>query len=96
MVFPYSIRWMPAEQNQVLIAAPKRKFRHATDRNRVKRLTRECYRLHKPQFYALLDQHGIHLAMAITYVHTEILDFATLQHRFDKILQQFDTLFSQQ
>lgn len=96
MVFPYSIRWMVSDRTQVLISAPKRKFRHAVDRNRVKRLTRECYRLHKPELYALLDHHNVHLAIAITYIHTEILDFHTLQHRFDKILQQFNTQLSQQ
>lgn len=96
MVFPYSIRWMVANETQVLISAPKRKFRHAVDRNRVKRLTRECYRLHKPELYAMLEQHGVHIAIAITYIHTEILDFRTLQHRFDKILQQLDNQLSQQ
>lgn len=96
MVFPYSIRWMVSEQNQVLISAPKRKFHHAVDRNRVKRLTRECYRLHKPQLYTILDQHNIHLAIAITYIHTEILDFQVLQHRFDKILQQLNAQLPQQ
>ena len=95
MVFPYSIRWMASDKTQVLISAPKRKFRHAVDRNRIKRLTRECYRLHKPELYSLLDQHNIHIAITITYIHTEILDFHTLQHRFDKILQQLNSQLTQ-
>jgi ribonuclease P protein component len=37
----------PAPNTQVLISVPKRKLRHAVDRNRVKRQIREAYRLNK-------------------------------------------------
>ncbi len=91
-VFPFSIRWMLCPKEtlpsrfpaQVLIATSKRKFHHAVDRNRVKRLTRECYRLHKPQLYGFLESNGLTLLLAINYVHNEIFDFARLQHKFDK------------
>lgn len=33
---------------QVLVSVPKRRLRHAVDRNRVKRQLREAYRKHKP------------------------------------------------
>ena len=36
-----------APNTQVLISVPKRKLRHAVDRNRVKRQIREAYRLNK-------------------------------------------------
>lgn len=32
---------------QILISVPKKRFKHAVDRNRVKRQIRESYRLHK-------------------------------------------------
>ena len=32
---------------QILISVPKKRFKHAVDRNRVKRQIREAYRLHK-------------------------------------------------
>lgn len=93
MVFPYSIHWkivpseaLPTGSNaQVLIATSKKRFHHATDRNRVKRLTRECYRLHKPVLYSFLESHGLSLIVAISYIHNEIFDFATLMHKFDKL-----------
>lgn len=93
MIFPYSVHWMPCTKDalpndipaQVLIATSKRKFRHAVDRNRVKRLTRECYRQHKPQLYQFLNDNGITIVVAINYVHNEILDYAVLMHKFDKL-----------
>jgi ribonuclease P protein component len=93
MVFPYSLHWQLVNTKalpervpaQVLIATSKKKFHHAVDRNRVKRLTRECYRLHKPQLYEYLESNGLSLVLAINYVHNEILDFATLMHKFDKL-----------
>mgnify|MGYP002623883370 CR=1 FL=1 len=36
---------------QLLLSVPKRRFRHAVDRNRVKRQLRECFRRHKQVLY---------------------------------------------
>ena len=93
MVFPYSVHWQLVDADalpegipaQVLIATSKKKFHHAVDRNRVKRLTRECYRLHKPQLYQGLVDKGVSIVLAINYVHNEIFEFATLMHKFDKL-----------
>lgn len=94
MVFPYSVHWMvcPASQLpshvpcQVLVATSKKKFRHAVDRVRVKRLTRECYRLHKPELYQYLQQNNLHILLGINYIHNDIFDYAALYRKFDKII----------
>ena len=36
---------------QILISVPKKRFKHAVDRNRVKRQIREAYRRHKSQLW---------------------------------------------
>lgn len=48
---------------KVLLSVPKRKLRHAVDRNRAKRQLREVYRLNKPTLLETLgDKQGLHLA----------------------------------
>lgn len=50
-------------QVKVLLSVPKRKLRHAVDRNRAKRQLREAYRLNKTTFLeALQAKQGLHLA----------------------------------
>ncbi len=48
---------------QLLISVPKKRFRHAVDRNRVKRQLREAFRIHREQLYqALPDNQRLLLA----------------------------------
>ena len=50
-------------QVKVLLSVPKRKLRHAVDRNRAKRQLREAYRLNKAILLeALQPKQGLHLA----------------------------------
>ena len=50
-------------QVKVLLSVPKRKLRHAVDRNRAKRQLREAYRLNKTTLLeALQTKQGLHLA----------------------------------
>lgn len=94
MAFPYSIHWIPVDSSgipcKVLISTSKRKFHHAVDRNRVKRLTRECYRRHKHRLFAILNASGISILLSINYIHNEIMDSAQLDHKFDKLIPQLE------
>ena len=90
MAFPYSVQWrvepLPVPC-QVMIVAPKRKFRHAVDRNRVKRLTRECWRMRKQTLYRHLAERGIGITLALVYVHNEIFDYEPLGRKMDKLVE---------
>lgn len=96
MAFPYSVQWMVIGKShadtpcQVLIVAPKRKFHHAVDRNRIKRLTRECYRLRKPALYSFLEEHSISIVFSMVYIHNEIMSFEQLGKKMDKLLESLE------
>ena len=42
---------------QMLVSVPKKRFKHAVDRNRVKRQVREAFRQHKELLYEALAEH---------------------------------------
>ena len=91
MAFPFSVQWLVADGPQpcqIMIVAPKRRFRHAVYRNRVRRLTRECWRLRKSDFYSFLHEHNISLALSLVYVHNEIMPYDQLGHKMDKFIVQ--------
>lgn len=70
---------------QVLISVSKRHFKHAVDRNRVKRQLREAYRLHK---HLLIDklEEGHHLAIAFIWLSDERFKTNVLQSKMQKLL----------
>jgi ribonuclease P protein component len=71
-VYPLRIVWVAssaptAAPPQVLISVSKRTFKRAVDRNRLKRLIREAYRLNK---YRLLEQPTGHQVALLGIIFT--------------------------
>lgn len=89
-VFPYSVQWMEERSLevpcQVLIVAPKRRLHHAVDRNRIKRLTRECYRRRKSPLFQLLQERNLRIALSFVYIHDSLMTYDQLSARFDKLM----------
>jgi ribonuclease P protein component len=65
---------------QVMFSASKKKFARAVDRNRIKRLLREGYRLYKPTFYDLLPPDTT-WHVAIIYNGNDIQSKEDIQNR---------------
>ena len=87
--FPYSVQWMVVESAvpcQVMIVAPKRRFKHAVDRNRLRRLTRESYRRQKHLLLDALREKGVSIALSLVYFHNEALAYGQLEARMEKLL----------
>lgn len=59
----------------VMAVAPKKRFKHAVDRNHVKRLTREAYRLQKLPLIAALEEKGLTLEAAFVYADNKFITY---------------------
>lgn len=66
-------------QVSILVSVPKKRYKHAVDRNLFKRRTREAYRIHKELFGTLsIHSHcGIHLFFQL--VDNERPDFLKIE-----------------
>ncbi|WP_299062885.1 ribonuclease P protein component [uncultured Polaribacter sp.] len=71
---------------QVGVSVPKRNFKLAVSRNRIKRLMRECYRLQKDIVYNNLDEHYVFM---ITYLGKEEYKYQELFLKMEKLLTLF-------
>lgn len=66
----------------------KKKFRNAVDRNRVKRLMREMYRIHKHRIYEALIAKSKTAALAVIYTGTTSPDYKTAVVVFEKTIDK--------
>ena len=58
---------------------PKKKFKRAYKRNKLKRMMREVYRLNKPEFYDILTKKNIKIALLFVYLGNEIVDYNNIE-----------------
>ena len=76
-------------QAKVMMSVSKRHFKHAVDRNHVKRQLREAYRHNKHLLLDVLAQRpGTQVVMAFIWTSAEILESAAVEHRMKKLLSR--------
>ncbi|MBA2423463.1 MAG: ribonuclease P protein component [Chitinophagales bacterium] len=93
-VAPFKIQYLykhlqsPAPA-QLMISVPAKIFPRAVDRNRVKRLTREAYRLNKHLLYGFLNSTNQGLLIAFIYTAKKVEPFELIQSKIILILKMF-------
>ena len=77
-----------AETASVMVSVPKKRFKRAVKRNRLKRLMREAYRLNKQELTEKLNQKEMQIHVAFNYVSDDVLDFAQVEKKMKVALQR--------
>ena len=76
------------EPASVLISVPKKRFKRAVKRNRLKRLIREAYRLNKQELIEKLEEKQLQIHIAFNYVSDDELDFVSIEKKIKLSLQK--------
>ena len=94
LCYPFKASWLYNSEPQsypvqVLFSVPKRRYKHAVDRNLIKRFMRESYRLHKQQnLYNLLHTADKTIVLSIGYIGKEIEPYSLIEKKMLKLLSQ--------
>lgn len=101
LCYPLKVVWkkydsLPAQSPaQVAFSVPKRQFKKAVDRNRLKRLLRESYRLQKSELYEVLKQTNTRIALSIVYIAKEELPYEKIFPAVTKVIGKLNLLLTQ-
>lgn len=100
--FPLRIVWTIMDEPksefpaQFALSVSKKKFKRAVDRNRIRRLVREAYRLNKHILYEKLEASNQQpvarhqqLALMVIYTGSEILSFQEIEKAMRDMLRRF-------
>jgi len=97
-VFPVRVTYVFSREGEsgpkIGVTASKRAFKRATDRNRIKRLLREAYRLQKEDLQTALEAKGKSGAVFFLYTGKTIPPFQEVKATMAKCLKKLSVIAS--
>lgn len=96
-VSPFRIFYVITNQTGLQFGAgvSTKNFKKAVDRNRIKRLTKEAYRLQKNSLQNLLKEKGKGLSLFFIYTEKEIKDYQHIYLKTEKALKKISALIDE-
>lgn len=74
---------------QVMFSVSKKKFKRAHDRNRIRRLMTESYRLNKHRIYESLNDKNKQYALAFLYLDQVLPDYELVDAKINAGINEF-------
>lgn len=82
--------WQETNRVKVLVSVPKRIFKHAVDRNKLKRRIREAYRLRYSRLEKIALDRNMCMSIGIMYSWDKEQDFKTIDYAMEKIISNIE------
>jgi len=79
---------LPGVSLQVMFTVSKKRFKKAVDRNRIKRMMREVYRLNRHPLTDALQNANKTMALSVIYTGQQLPDFVSLKKDFNLCVQK--------
>ena len=93
-VYPYRVIFLTYRDEsrpptcRLLVSVSKKRFHHAVERNRVKRLMRESWRKNKAPLYKICQRDNISVDVALVYVATVVHSYEEMHRKTKKAVHE--------
>jgi len=91
--YPFKVIWLktPLQTKypvQIVIGVPKRNFKKAVDRNKIRRRIKEAYRKNKNIIYNFLEEKKIQCALMLVYTAKTEIEYKEIESKIILTLQR--------
>ncbi len=89
--FPFKVIWLPENKDNFLqagVAVSSRYFKKSTDRNRIKRLMREAWRLQKNKLHDRLEEQDKKMSVFILYTGKDMPAYELFYEKMGTIINR--------